>query len=207
MIFVIDSVPVDKREVARYLGYGKTNPDTATDGLIDKMIKTLSPSAKVWSMESPVTVSGASVSLDGLCFESQSLAQNLKGCEKAVVFGATLGIAFDRLLQRTEILSPAEAAVLQAVGTAAIESACDIFCERLGKTRPRFSPGYGDLPLTAQKDLFKVLDLPRRLGVTLTESLLMVPTKSVTAIVGMGETKCESGCATCTHPCVFRKEE
>ena len=207
MIFVINSVPVDKTEVARYLGYGKTKPDTATDRLMDKMIESLSPSAKVWSMESQVIVSGDSVSLEGLCFESHSLAQNLKGCEKAVVFGATLGLDFDRLLQRTEILSPAEATVLQAVGTAAIESACDIFCESLGKTRPRFSPGYGDLPLTAQKDLFKVLDLPRRLGVTLTESLLMVPTKSVTAIVGLGETKCESGCAVCTHPCVFRKEE
>ncbi|MBR3258643.1 MAG: vitamin B12 dependent methionine synthase, partial [Eggerthellaceae bacterium] len=54
-------------------------------------------------------------------------------------------------------------------------------------------PGYGDLPLEVQPDLLGLLDASRRLGITLSDSLLMSPTKSVTAIVGLrpAERKCE----------------
>ena len=51
--------------------------------------------------------------------------------------------------------------------------------------RPRFSPGYGDLPLEFQRDFFRILRPQRRIGVTLTDACLMVPSKSVTALVGI----------------------
>ena len=54
-----------------------------------------------------------------------------------------------------------------------------------GVIRPRFSPGYGDLPIEIQKDIFRALDCPRRIGLTLNENLLMSPTKSVSAIIGI----------------------
>jgi cobalamin-dependent methionine synthase I len=53
--------------------------------------------------------------------------------------------------------------------------------------RPRFSPGYGDLPLELQTNLFKVLDCQHFIGLTLNDSMLMSPSKSVTAIVGLRE--------------------
>lgn len=195
------------KETARYLGYGNKPLDAETEKIAEEMYKMLSPQVKIWHTECDVEISGNTVSLSGLAFESFDLAKNLKGAEKAVLFGATLGLDFDRLMQKIEILSPAKAAVLQAVGTAAIEDGCDTFCVLFGKTRPRFSPGYGDLSLSAQKDIFNFLDLERRLGITLTQSLLMVPKKSVTAIVGLGEGNCVSGCKNCIHPCTFRKEE
>ncbi len=198
---------LNKKETARYLGYGNAPLDAETEALAEQMQKELSPKVKIWYTKCDVTVSGSTVSLSGLTLESKDLAKNLKGATKAVLFGATLGLTFDRLMQKTEIVSPARAAVLQAVGTAAIESGCDMFCASLGKTHPRFSPGYGDLPLSAQKDIFHFLDLERRLGITLTQSLLMVPKKSVTAIAGLGENNCASGCEGCLHPCTFRKEE
>ena len=83
--------------------------------------------------------------------------------------------------------------MLDALGAERIESLCETFCKELSlKSRakgacvtPRFSPGYGDLPLTFQKEIFRVLDCPRQIGLSLNESLLMSPSKSVTAIMGI----------------------
>ena len=80
--------------------------------------------------------------------------------------------------------------MFQALGAERIESLCDTFCNDMNnelgvRLKPRFSAGYGDLPLEVQKDIFRVLDCPRKIGLTLNDSLLMSPTKSVTAIVGI----------------------
>ena len=73
-----------------------------------------------------------------------------------------------------------------------------------------FSPGYGDLPLDTQKELVQVLDMHRKIGVSLTDSCLMVPSKSVTAILGISDTKRdkrENKCDFCNNrqKCIFRK--
>jgi cobalamin-dependent methionine synthase I len=82
--------------------------------------------------------------------------------------------------------------MMQALGSERVESLCDAFegylKERLGEgiaLRPRFSPGYGDLSLEFQREVFTLLDCPRSLGISLSESLLMTPEKSVTALIGI----------------------
>ena len=114
--------------------------------------------------------------------------------EKAVIFASTVGIGMDRLIGKYNRISPSRAVVLQAIGSERVESLCDSFedylRERMGgevKLRPRYSPGYGDLPLSFQRDVFALLDCPRNIGVSLGESLLMTPEKSVTAIVGIAK--------------------
>ena len=107
-----------------------------------------------------------------------------------------------RSWQRYTSLSPAKALFFQAIGAERIESLCDTFCAELKENglqlRPRFSPGYGDLPLDLQKDLFRVLDCSRKIGLTLNESLLMSPSKSVTAIIGIGgRAEEQNKCGTC----------
>lgn len=135
--------------------------------------------------------------------DSRALMKNLEGCEEVIVFAATIGLEIDRLIRRYTSLSPAKALFFQAIGAERIESLCDAFCNELKESglqlRPRFSPGYGDLPLELQKDLFRVLDCPRKIGLTLNESLLMSPSKSVTAIIGIGGRAEEeqNKCGTC----------
>ena len=134
---------------------------------------------------------------DGLCdfgdfsVKSFDLAKNLSRCRRVCVFGATLGAGFDRLLIKYSRISPAKALLLQGIGAERIEALCDAFCEHLKgegyRLKPRFSPGYGDLPLDTQKELFASLSLEKMLGITLNDSLLMSPTKSVTAFVGILE--------------------
>ena len=51
--------------------------------------------------------------------------------------------------------------------------------------RSRFSPGYGDFSLDYQKELLILLDAPKRIGLTVTDSMMLTPTKSVTAVMGL----------------------
>lgn len=124
------------------------------------------------------------------CFPSAALARRLEGCDRVLVFAATVGVGIDRLVARYGTVAPSRALVLQGVGAERVEALCDRFCrdmeaaEGLSLGR-RFSPGYGDLPLETQKGLFALLDGGRGIGLTLNDSLLMSPTKSVTALVGV----------------------
>lgn len=96
----------------------------------------------------------------------------------------------DRLIAKYGKISPTKALIFQAIGSERAEALCNLFCADMEKTyslkaAPRFSSGYGDLPLESQKPIFSVLLPERNLGITLTDSMLMFPTKSVTAFVGL----------------------
>lgn len=139
----------------------------------------------------PCQVEGNAVSIGGLKLQSRYLAKNLNGCEKAVALAATLGPRADFMIRQSAVSGMAKAAVLQSVFAEQIEAYLDsIEAEIRAKTgvkklRPRFSPGYADLPLETQRDLFAYLEISKRIGVSLTDTCLMVPTKSVTALIGV----------------------
>ncbi len=184
---------VSRREILRYAGAMKA--DAALDALLDEC-EALAKDAlsyRVAYAETLVRVTDGGLDLGFLTTPSHDLARALSGCDRAVVFGATVGLGLDRLVSRCTALSAAKGLLLDALGTAHAEALCDAFCAELAAKyakegailRPRFSPGYGDLPLSTQRAVFSALDLSRKIGITLNESLLMTPSKSVTAIVGV----------------------
>lgn len=207
---------VDLAEMLRYAAC--RTPDEAVTALAKESaaegVGVLRP-ALCWR-EVPLRVEGDTVDMGFTVFTSHKLADALAGCEGAVVFAATVGLDLDRLIARYGRLSPARGLMLQAFGAERIEALCDAFCAYLKEVyaprglvpRQRFSPGYGDLPLDGQRALFAVLDCHKEIGLYLNESLLMSPTKSVTAIVGLSrEDHCgETGCKGCEKKdCSFRK--
>ncbi|MBQ6848112.1 MAG: Vitamin B12 dependent methionine synthase activation subunit [Clostridia bacterium] len=132
----------------------------------------------------------------GFCeTKSKSLEKHLKNCEGIILFAATIGIECDRLIAKYNRISPAKALMFQAIGAERIEAVCDAFEEKIkqkyqNKSKMlgvRLSPGYGDIEFEMQKSIFSVLDCQRKIGLTLNESLIMSPAKSVTAIIGIGE--------------------
>ena len=178
-----------EKEIMRYARYGgDTLPDMARD-CIAGLPRTLTGRAAYAVY--PINKTNAGLSLGFAVVRSNALEKNLEGCGKIVLFCATAGVEFDRLIQKYERISPAKALWYQSIGATFVESVCDAFCETIraefGETKPRFSPGYGDLPLTLQKDIFAALQPEKHLGVTLGENLFMTPTKSVTAILGIRE--------------------
>lgn len=185
--------PFDKKEICRYLG--AKEPDEELMKLIDECIKECEGISKFSVL---YTVSDLSINENGIGFDtfsatSNALSKNLEKCEKAVIFAATTGIGIDRLISKYTVVSPARAVILQAIGAERIESLCDTFNEEMQlkyetegySLRPRFSPGYGDLPLETQKDIFALLDCQKKLGLILNSNLLMSPSKSVTAFIGI----------------------
>lgn len=147
----------------------------------------------------PVSYSGETLDLGFMRTESKSLNLRLSGCEYVLVFGATVGIGIDRLAFRYEHTSPASALIIEAIGSERVESLCDAFSEIVEKeamrkgysVTKRFSPGYGDLPLEAQRDVLLTLGNGKSIGLSLTESLILSPKKSVTAIIGFKRNESE----------------
>ncbi len=129
--------------------------------------------------------------------KSKHLSKAMEGASFAVVMAATLGIDVDRLIHKYSRISAAKAHIVSAVAAERIEALCDAFCREIDNqlasegliTDFRFSPGYGDLSLDFQKKIFSVLEPSKHIGLTLNESLIMSPSKSVSAIVAVKRKK------------------
>ena len=210
---------VNRREIFRYLGYGATPPDEATAQLAEECLHDLAQYAACKSIHRSfrLTRQDDTLYFGGLTVTSRNLGKNLRGCSEVVLFAATLGPAVDRLIARYSHMQMSRAAVMQAAAAAYIEEYCDT-CQREITAqaharglfvRPRFSPGYGDFSIEHQRALTRVLDTPRRIGLTVTEGLALVPGKSVTAVMGLSPTdeKCHiAGCEACAkRDCAFRR--
>lgn len=215
---------INIREIYRYLGYGAKIPDSSVDAMIrevlENLVDVIQPKNlyKIYTCSTSETVVVLKGTNRTIAFESRNLASNLAQCREVILIAATLGIEADKLLQKYEILSMTKATITQACGAACIEAYCNILQEQICEAvstderklylRPRFSPGYGDLPLDCQKVIFEELECTKRIGLTLTDSLLMYPTKSVSALIGLTSNpqSCHIGkCKDCENTaCAFR---
>ena len=211
---------ISRKEVRRYLGYGIQDGDDAVNGLIEECIKELTAAAtcKSVSRAFPLTLLPEE-EIDFTVFQTKSrhLSKNLKDCSQVILFAATLGTGVDVLLHKYTKLQMSKAVTMQAAAAAMIEEFCDQENLKLKQEyearglylRPRFSPGYGDFALECQKDITAVLETSKRVGIMLTDSLLMTPSNSVTAIMGVSEKpyRCEvKGCESCGKTdCAYRR--
>ena len=206
------------KEILRYMGCRKA--DDSVSGLVNECITELSDKLtyKVCYTEFSIHPTEDGVDLSFMQTNSRGLKMNLFGCEKIVLFAATVGLEIDRLIARYGVISPVKSVAFQAIGAERIESLCDMFNDEVRSraaaenlyTRPRFSAGYGDFELSAQREIFKVLDCQRKIGLTLNDSLIMSPSKSVTAIIGISDKpreNCAERCSACSKTdCEYRGE-
>ena len=148
----------------------------------------------------------------GVTFAGNDIPRMLEPCEEVVLFGATLGPGVERLMMRYEVVNAADSVIMDACASTAIENICNNFesdmrCAVEAEGRyltDRFSPGYGDLPIAEQPKFFALLDMTRRIGVSLTPTTIMVPRKSVTAIMGIARTPQPHRPPDCEHCLMFR---
>ncbi len=186
--------PCNTDEVLRYCGV-KNGTDKCEAENVKSIAKRLSEeltqklACKVCHALFPVRICYNAVDFGFATVESKDLAGHLAGCASAVIFASTIGMEFDRILARKSAVLPSEALVMQAIGAERIECLCDAFENTIraeyGRITTRFSPGYGDLPLGFQRNITDVLGCPKHIGVMLGNSLIMSPSKSVTAIIGV----------------------
>lgn len=205
--------PVDFREVLRYAAC------RGSDREVLQLARWAAAEAgpclhgRVCWRETDITIRNDTVYMDGAAFPSKKLTERLTGCQRAVVFAATVGLELDRLMARYGRLAPARGLMLQSLGTERIEALCNRFeaemaeCYAAEGIRPRYSPGYGDLPLESQKEIFAMLECPKRIGLYLSGSFQMTPSKSVTAIIGIGgKDGIQTHCGACSQKdCAYRR--
>lgn len=203
-------------QAARYLGA----PDARVEALMHRAFAALDAAAqpRTIALELPCRTMGEEIALGSTTLRSRDLARLLEHSPRALLYAATLGVQADALIHRAQLTDMAYALTLQACAAAAVEELTDRLREEYeNQLRPQglhltppFSPGYGDLPLTAQKPLLDLLDAPKKIGLTLTNAGLLAPTKSITALSGITAQPCPhpaSKCARCTLTnCAYRKE-
>ncbi len=199
------------REVLRYLRMDETAPE-------EQLRRVAEVGAELEARLHPRWV-WKSVRLDGNCPLplTGTLADTmLQECGQAVILCCTLGAEFDALLRSGQARDMARAVIADAWGSAWVETACDEAEREIASRFPgwyltdRFSPGYGDLPLSLQGEICAFLDAPRRLGVHVTDTCLLNPRKSVTAVIGLAEAPQMArirGCEFCSvrENCSLRK--
>ncbi len=195
---VIDALRPDRAEALRYLRLpaGAKPPAELTDRLDAAEAELLAAAVPrfVWRRfaidRTPegVLLRDTAVNLPGA--DIAALLADSPGC---LLLAATLGQTADDLIRRTETADISRALLLDALASAAVENLCDqlqaalarhFAAEKLFLTR-RFSPGYGDLPLALQRPLCQLLDAGRIIGLTVSRSDLLLPRKSVTAVIGL----------------------
>ncbi len=209
---------MNRNEAARYLGMKPSDLDERTEKLIEqcalKLENAVAPKHTYAVFD--IKTEENKVVFNDFSIESKALAKHLKDCSEAVLFAATLGTEADRLISRAVYSDMSEAAVMQACAAVMIEEYCDSVMDEIKDEeknrflRPRFSPGYGDFSTSYQRDILNILNADRRIGVFVTDSDMLTPTKSVTAVIGITNEKggCTTNkCAQCDNLfCVFRKE-
>ena len=185
-----EKIGVPLRDFLFALGYRDCVPNEAK-ALIQKAQSEVYEAAKCRYVikKYPLEISENVICMGGIKTESRDLAKHLSGCKSAYVFAATLGSDVDRVIMKYSGVSPALSVMCDTYASLQIECFCDKIEREAVKDKSavsRFSPGYGDLSLDMQKDILKDLSAQSEIGLYLTDSDLMVPTKSVTAIIGIG---------------------
>lgn len=187
---------VTVKDVSHYLGYGNTTiPDNETVCLIEKsieQIKEVSLSKCVYKEFDLDFLSETKISFGDVVLESKDLSKNLKNCSKIILAAVTVGSAVDLLIRKSQYVDSSFAVVMQACGAAFAENTIEELNNKLAneynqkgyKTHPRFSPGYGDVSLDVQKIFFRLLPCSK-IGLSLMDSLIMAPEKSITAFIGL----------------------
>lgn len=179
---------INENELALRLGMKRGADLSCADKCMAEVVSASEPRACF--VRCKISVSGDICRLGFAEVKCRLLAKNLSGCTEMFAFVATLGAAVDRLIARKEALSPTELFIADAVASAYMEALADCVNNRLGKgqsCRPRFSPGFGGFGLSYQQPLIDFLNAQKLLGIKLTESRMMLPVKSVTAVIGIGE--------------------
>lgn len=217
---VINLKNINKNEAARYLGYKDTLPDVEMTKLIltceMELLKIIRPQYVYKIFDIKFEEDGVHLEGTALVLKGDSIRKHLKGCTKAAIMCATLSSDVDKLLRANEVNNMVNAIIIDALSNAAIEQVCDEVEKFIQEALPeychtwRFGVGYGDFPLSTQKQFLETLNALKQIGVCATESSILTPRKSVTCVLGLSTERTTNEGKSCDNcnlkdTCGFRK--
>lgn len=211
---------INRAEAYRYMGYKggamSANVDALCTECEQRLLAKITPKF-VWRVfDIDITENGVEIMNTALVFKGRDIAEHLRGCEKCVLLAATLGAGADSVIRAYEVAAMEKAVIADSLASAAIEQVCDAAEREIQSQLDRynftwrFSPGYGDFPLDVQRELVRTLDANKRIGLCVSESLILTPRKSVTAVMGVSKgeiAKGKRGCGSCNLKgnCEYKK--
>lgn len=214
---------IDIKEVLRYLGHKNQVIGESTKELVKECVEETRKIAKsnyiysyydIDKKDNFVSLLNTNVVLMG-----KDICAHLEYSNKCVVMAVTLGNEVEYKIRYYEKTNLTKALIMDACATVAVEELCDEVEEKikeevlkmgLGITY-RYSPGYGDLPIELQPKILNLLEAQKRIGLTVSDNFILLPRKSVTAIIGiqgLEHKRLHPGCRVCRNNkyCHFRKE-
>lgn len=213
----MEAEKLNRREILRYLGCHADAPEELA-GMVDWGCEILCAAARPKSLWRSFPLSGTHLEGTTVTLQGADIALHLKDCTSVLLMAATLGAEVERLLMRWEVRDLSRAMVLDACASCLVEAECSrlegelrfLYEYRGHHVTSRYSPGYGDLPLSHQGEILELLNAQRQAGLTLSPSGLLIPRKSVTAVLGVSPDPVRghaAGCQRCAirDRCTYRK--
>lgn len=216
----MDLKEINRAEAFRYMGCKggaiPANVEALADECEQSLLGKITPKF-VWRVfDIETSLSGVEIKNTALVFKGKDIAEHLSGCEKCVLLAATLGAGADGVIRAYEAVAMEKAVISDSLASAAIEQVCNAAEQEIQSQLDgynftwRYSPGYGDFPLNIQGEFIKTLDAGKRIGLSVSESLILTPRKSVTAVIGISKheiAKGRRGCGCCSlkGQCEYRK--
>ena len=213
---------IDKKEVLRYLGYKNQNIDKNMTDLINVCAEEIIDISKASSVYEIFDIERKNDKLfllgSTLVLKDKDIKDLLINSNKCVVMAATLGTAVDSKLAYYSRFDITKGVIMDACASTAIEYVCDELQDEIIRNAlkedlyitTRYSPGYGDFAIDNGAEILNVLDAYKKIGLSITENSIMLPRKSVTALIGLSRTKNlknHTGCSSCKNVgCEFRKD-
>ena len=215
----ISLTQLNLNEVLRYMGTPADQASPEVRALAEECAQTMLAAVRprwTWRLFDLIPAADGVQLSGGPLLPGQDLKRHLQGCRRAVLFCATLSAQADALIRQAEHRDMLRALALDCCATAAAEELCDQIEGEIQAQFPgcffpfRYSPGYGDLPLTLQGTLLSLLDAPRKIGLCASSSHILTPRKSVTAILGIADHPVDQTTRSCVgcpahDSCQYRK--
>lgn len=218
LIESIDTIKI--KQALRFMGHkGNDIPENMKEIIIKcekQLLDVIKPAYTYRCFNIHIQDDGVHLENTSFILRGNDIKKHLLKCSKAVLMCATLGIESEKLIHKLSVSNMSESFITDALASAAIEEVCDRIEDKIKNNLEnmfmtwRFSPGYGDFPLEQQEDFLKVTDAEKRIGLYLSEGGMMIPSKSVTAVIGLSEEKLEQNkqsccCCNMSDRCNFKK--
>ena len=222
---IISSVTVKKSEVLRYLGHNGQEIDNDLNSKINQCIKETKNEIdtkyvyQIYDIKKDLNLNTVQFENTNLILKSKDISELLRDCDKCVLMCATLGFNIEKNIRRYSYNNLTKGIIIDACATTSIEEVCDLvqdsILDKVAKEEKsltmRYSPGYGDLDISANRDILNVLDAHRKIGVTVTNTGIMIPRKSVVALIGITNEKIgkvKRTCENCSNRfnCEYRRK-
>lgn len=188
---------IDIDEALSYLGYKGQRLDPLLSETLDSVkaevenlpIKALSRYFPIIDNPQKDSIDFKNCSLD---LKGRDIRTHLKDAIGAYLVIITLGYDSERLIKREFAVSNTRGLLTDACASAYVEAGANALSDMVSRdasacnliTNSRFSPGYGDLSLDVQEPLLDALNAKRLLGISITDAGLLIPMKTITAIIG-----------------------